>query len=287
MLSALLAHGHDVTQTPPPRPARLQAFAVAAGYEQRRNETYSWDGMQRGGSPFLVIQHTLVGEGRLDYAGRLYRLRPGDCMLVTMPHAHRYWLERGGEWEYFWLLLSGAEPLRLAREILAHAGPVLRPDAACTDRLAGATLALLTDQPRAGAASAQAYAAMAALYDTGFATPPPPKLPAPIARTLAHIDAHLAETLTIDRLAQVAGQSRAHFVRQFTAAVGRPPSTHVEARRLDRVERLLLASELTVDQIARLAGYADGNYLAKVFRRARGLSPLAWRATRAEAGAGG
>ncbi|NBZ87724.1 AraC family transcriptional regulator [Stagnihabitans tardus] len=283
MLSALLSHGHDVTQGSAPRPARLQAFAVAAGYEQRRNETYSWDGMQRGASPFLVIQHTLVGEGRLDYAGRPYRLRPGDCMLVTMPHAHRYWLERGGQWEYFWLLLTGAEPLRLARDILAHAGPVLRPDAAQTDRLAAATLALLTGQSLAGAASAQAYAAMMALQDMAFAMPPPPNHPPPIARALSHVEAHLAENLTIDRLAQVAGQSRAHFVRQFTAALGLPPSAHVEARRLDRVERLLLASELTVDQIARMAGYADGNYLAKVFRRARGLSPLAWRATRAEA----
>jgi AraC family transcriptional regulator len=39
-----------------------------------------------------------------------------------------------------------------------------------------------------------------------------------------------------------------------------------------------------VDQIARATGYADGNYLAKVFRRHRGLSPLAFRATRHEAG---
>lgn len=291
MLSALLAHGHDITRSSAPRPAGLQAFAVSAGYEQRRNETYSWDGMKRGTSPFLVIQHTLVGEGRLDYAGTSYRLRPGDCMLVTMPHAHRYWLERGGEWEYFWLLLTGRESLRLAREILDHAGPVLRPDAAQTDRLAASCLALLTTRPSAGEASAQAYAAMTALHDAAFALPPSPEVPPHLARTLAHVEAHLAEPLTVDRLAAVAGQSRAHFVRQFTASIGLPPSAHVEARRLERVERLLLATELSVDQIARMAGYADGNYLAKVFRRVRGLAPLAFRATsratRAEAGPGG
>lgn len=282
MLSDLLAHGHDITQGTAPRPPGLQAYAVAAGHEQRRNETYSWDGMQRGASPFLVIQHTLLGEGRLDYAGTPYRLRPGDCMLVTMPHAHRYWLERGGEWEYFWLLLSGREVLRLAREILTHAGPVLRPDAAQTDRLAGICHALLTQRPSAGTASALAYSAMTTLHDLAFAAPPALALPPHLARTLAHVDAHLSESLTIDRLASVAGQSRAHFVRQFTAALGLPPSAHVEARRLDRAERLLLATELTVDQVARMTGYADGNYLAKVFRRRRGLSPLAFRATRAE-----
>ncbi|MCW1919807.1 AraC family transcriptional regulator [Rhodobacter sp. KR11] len=286
MLSALLTHGHDVAQVQAPRPPGLQCFAVAAGYEQRRNETYSWDGMQRGASPFLVIQHTLLGEGRLDYAGTRYRLKPGDCMLVTMPHAHRYWLERGGEWEYFWLLLTGREALRLAREVLSVSGPVLRPDGEQTDRLAAACHGLVTAQPTTGAASALAYGAMAALHDAAFATPRAPALAPHLSRTLAYVDANLAEPLTVDRLAQVAGQSRAHFVRQFSAALGLPPSAHVEARRLDRVERLLLATELTVDQIARMAGYADGNYLAKVFRRTRGLSPLAWRATRAEASGG-
>lgn len=283
MLSTLLAHGHDVTGQTPERPALLQAHAVAAGYEQRRNETYSWDGMQRGASPFLVIQHTVLGEGRLDHAGTPYRLTPGDCMIVTMPHAHRYWLERGGHWEYFWLLLTGREALRLAREIIGHAGPVLRPDSHQIDRLAGCVHALLTTLPSAGVALSLAYGAMTTLYDAAFVTPPAPEHPPAMARTLAHIEAHLAEPLPIDRLAQVAGQSRAHFVRQFTAAMGLAPSAHVEARRLERVERLLLATELTVDQIARMAGYADGNYLAKVFRRSRGLAPLAFRATRAEA----
>ncbi len=61
-----------------------------------------------------------------------------------------------------------------------------------------------------------------------------------------HIEAHLAEALTVDRLAAVAGLSRAHFVRQFTAAVGLPPSDFVAARRMERIERLLLATEMTV-----------------------------------------
>ena len=82
---------------------------------------------------------------------------------------------------------------------------------------------------------------------------------------------------------QIAGLSRAHFTRQFTAALGQPPSDHTQSRRLERVERLLLATEMKVADIARATGFADPNYLAKVFRKHRGLSPLAFRATRAEA----
>ena len=83
-----------------------------------------------------------------------------------------------------------------------------------------------------------------------------------------------------DTLARVAGMSRAHFVRRFAAAYGVAPSDHVLARRMDRVERLLLATEMKVADIAKAAGFADPNYLAKAFRRHRGLSPLEFRATR-------
>ena len=74
--------------------------------------------------------------------------------------------------------------------------------------------------------------------------------------------------------------SRAHFVRRFAAELGTSPSDHVLSRRIDRVERLLLATEMKVADIAKAAGFADPNYLAKAFRRQRGLSPLEFRATR-------
>lgn len=281
MLSALLSHGHDIRNLPR-GPAALQCIPRAVGYEQRKAEIYSWDGMNRGSEPFLILQHTTFGEGRLDFDGRPYRLTPGQTMLVTVPHAHRYWLERGGHWEYFWAILHGREALRLARDLIASRGPVLEIGPA-VDRLAGAVLSLLTDTLSPGASSAQAYAALAALHD-GAPDAAPSPLPPSLARVTAHIDAHLAEALPIDRLARIAGLSRAHFVRGFTAALGRPPSAYVQSRRIERVERLLLATEMTVQDIAQATGFADGNYLAKVFRRCRGISPLDYRATRAEAG---
>lgn len=285
MLSSLLAHGHDIALLPPaPDHNRLSCIAQAAGYEQRINEHYSWDGLLRGATPFLVIQHTTFGEGRLDHAGRHFRLTPGQTMLVTVPQNHRYWLERGGHWEYFWMILHGREAMRLARDVLAAAGPVITLGPALTNRLAAACLTLLTAGPTVtpGLASATGYAAMTTLHDGVFGAraTSTPALPDPITRVTDHIASHLAGPLHVDHLADIAGQSRAHFVRGFTAALGLPPSDYVLDRRLDRVERLLLATELTVVQIAAMTGFADGNYLAKVFRRRRGMTPLGYRATR-------
>ncbi len=287
MLSDLLAHGHDIRSlTRRGSVSSLGVLTEAAGYEQRRNELYSWDGMKRGTEPFLVIQHTLLGEGRLDFGGARYRLGPGQTMLVTMPHAHRYWLDRGGHWEYFWFVLSGREALRLAREVLAVAGPVLQPGPEGTARLAGACHALLTGaELTAAQASVLGYGALAVLHDAAFVSGPRRvETPSPaLARVLAHVEGNLAGDLRVDALAQVAGLSRAHFVRRFAAEVGVPPSDHVHARRMDRVERLLTASEMKIAEIARATGFAEANYLAKAFRRHRGMSPMAFRAQRDEA----
>lgn len=281
MLSALLAHGFDIHHPPTPTPPHLPCLPVAAGYEQRIAERYAWDGQQRGSSPFVVLQHTTFGEGRLDWGAARLRLHRGQTMLVTVPHAHRYWLPPGGHWEYFWLILTGREALRLAHEILTAHGPILTPDPTQVDRLAAAVLSLLSPQPP-GAASALAYTALATLHEAAFARPATDDPPDPaIARVLAHVETHLAEPLNVDRLAAVAGMSRAYFVRRFTALTGRAPSRHVRDRRIDRVDRLLLATELQVTEIAEATGFADSTYLAKCFREARGMTPLAWRATRA------
>jgi AraC-like DNA-binding protein len=280
MLSALLSHGFDIRHHPMPSSPHLPCLPLAAGYEQRISERYSWDGTQRGTAPFVVLQHTTFGEGRLDWGAARYRLTPGQTMLVTIPHTHRYWLPPGGHWEYFWLILTGREALRLTHEIHTAKGPILEPDPGQTDRLSTAALALLSPQPP-GAASAAAWAALVTLHEAAFATPSGTASPDPaLARVLDHVERHLADTLTVDRLASVAGISRAHFVRRFTAALGQPPSHYVRDRRLDRADRLLLATELTVTDIAAATGFSDAAYFAKCFRAARGMSPLEWRATR-------
>lgn len=282
VLSQLLEHGHDVRRLTLPKNAMpLHCMAISAGYEQRKNEVYSWDGLERGTAPFLVIQHTLLGEGRLDFAGMQHRLLPGQTMVLTMPHAHRYWLQRGGHWEYFWMVLNGREALRLARELIDMRGPVVSLPDAIVDRLADACLTLIR-QPDVtpGQASAAAYAAMATLHDGAFGehTLPEPSLPVAIARVIAHIEANLALPMQVDRLASLAEMSRGHFVRRFSATMGSAPSDFVLNRRLDRIERLLLATDMSVVAIADATGFADANYLAKAFRRKRGMAPLEFRA---------
>lgn len=282
MLSELIAHGHEVQAIAPARgPIGFQVMATGAGYEKRANEVYNWEGLKRGGAPFVILQHTIAGRGELDFAGTRHRLLPGSTMVLSFPHANRYWLDRGQTWEYFWIGANGREALRLVRSIIDLAGPVLTPSAAAVDRMAAACLRLIaTPEPSNGQVSSYAYDALMALHDGQFGAAVPDFAPAaPLARARSYVAAHLGEPLGVDRLARVAGLSRAHFVRRFTAEIGQSPSDYVFAQRMERAARLLVATDMPVASIAAATGFAGGNYFAKAFRRRNGHSPSAYRAT--------
>jgi AraC-like DNA-binding protein len=255
-------------------------MAVGAGYERRENETYSWEGRRR--QPFSVIQHTIAGRGELDYAGARFALMPGDTMVLNFPHANRYWLAPGQRWEYFWIGVNGREALRITRSVIDASGPVLRLNAGSIDRLADVCRSLVSREPQVGEASSLAYAAVMSLHDglSRGGEAASEELPGAMSRTLTYIEQHLAERLDVERLAEIAGLSRAHFVRVFTRSVGDAPASYVANQRLQLAQRLLTATDATIIEVAAACGFADANYFAKVFRRLTDSTPTAFRANR-------
>jgi AraC family transcriptional regulator len=278
MLQDLLSHG-PVVRVIKSRKGLLDlhCMATGAGYERRANETYDWEGSKRGA--FAVLQHTIAGRGELDFAGEHHSLLPGDTMVLSFPHANRYWLAPGQSWEYFWIGVQGVEALRIVRAVIDAGGPVVRLGERLIDQLADACLELMDDDIPTGKASAAAYSAVMALHDSVFENTPPREsdVSASIRRGLGHIEQNLSANLSVERLASVAQLSRAHFVRKFTDEIGKAPSEYVFATRMRLAERLLIATDATIAAIAANAGFLDSNYFAKAFRRATGISPSEFR----------
>lgn len=64
------------------------------------------------------------------------------------------------------------------------------------------------------------------------------------------------------------------IVRQRT---GRTVLEWITQRRLSEARRLLVTTDLAVEEIARRVGYTDPAYFVRAFRRAHGTTPLRWR----------
>jgi len=259
---------------------RLHVMPTTAGSEVQTSARYSWDGQKRGHKPFTLLQHTISGAGWLEWERQRFRVQAGETMLLTIPHDHRYWVEDGGRWEFFWISMSGQEALRVHRSVIAAAGPVLRLNPRAIERLASCCLRILEDSRKApGALSALAYEGLMELSDavaadggTGTANVEG------VRRALDSLRDAAGRRTSVADLAKAAGYSRAHFSRKFAGALGSPPGRFALNERIRRAAAALTANpRATIKQIAGIAGFDDPNYFAKVFRRKFDMSPSEYR----------
>ncbi|MFF1510386.1 GlxA family transcriptional regulator [Streptomyces sp. NPDC058326] len=88
---------------------------------------------------------------------------------------------------------------------------------------------------------------------------------------------HLAEPLTLTRLAEHARMSLRSFTRRFRDEAGMTPVQWLTAQRLELAKQLLETTDLSIDLVAHRAGLGSGNSLRAHMRTALGVSPAAYR----------
>ena len=102
--------------------------------------------------------------------------------------------------------------------------------------------------------------------------------PTRIQRVVEYIEAHLDEDLSLDRLSAVAGLSRFHFHRQFSALTGTTVARLTRRLRLKRAAWYLVFSpDMRVLDIALAAGFSNPETFARAFKNERGQTPTGFR----------
>lgn len=99
----------------------------------------------------------------------------------------------------------------------------------------------------------------------------------PIQDVLAWLPEHLADDLSIPKLAALANLSERHFSRRFRAEVGVGPAEHIETLRLEAACRLIESTQLTIEHVARSCGFGAVETMNRAFRRRLGATPLQHR----------
>lgn len=98
-----------------------------------------------------------------------------------------------------------------------------------------------------------------------------------VDRVIDYVREHYARPLTADALAQVAGLSVSRLNVLFRQETGQSPLEFVRYTRIECARRLLGDPDLSVKEIAALAGFDDVYHFSKVFRRIDGVSPSRYR----------
>jgi AraC family transcriptional regulator len=102
-------------------------------------------------------------------------------------------------------------------------------------------------------------------------------------KVIAYIDSHMDVTLSddslsVDRLSEVAAFSKYHFHRQFTALFGLSAYRYLQLLRLKRAaHQLAFRHAMSITDIALISGYESSEAFARAFRKTIGQSPSEFR----------
>lgn len=94
---------------------------------------------------------------------------------------------------------------------------------------------------------------------------------------LDRMRADIKSDFSLAALAKLAGMSRRTFLRRFEAATGTTPAKWLLAERLAKVQDFLESTILSIEEIARLSGFASVTTMRHHFHKKFSVTPTAYR----------
>ncbi|WP_282935912.1 AraC family transcriptional regulator [Paenibacillus sp. RC67] len=109
-----------------------------------------------------------------------------------------------------------------------------------------------------------------------------PQVPATLASNklstaLQYIDANLTKDMTVTELSELVHHHPNYFIRFFKNHLGMTPMAYIYERRLEKAKQLLMASDMTIGEIAQATGFHDIFHFSKAFKKRIGVAPSEFR----------
>ena len=98
-----------------------------------------------------------------------------------------------------------------------------------------------------------------------------------LAEVFGFVEERYRKSISLKDVARAVGLSPGHLTTVVGRKTGRTVLEWIAERRMAEARRLLVETDLPVEEIGRRVGYADARYFARVFRRGHDATPLAWR----------
>lgn len=105
-----------------------------------------------------------------------------------------------------------------------------------------------------------------------------------VARVCRFIREHACDGIDVNDVAEFTTLSRRQLERRFRNELNRTPHEEITAAQIARVKQLLIETNMTLEQIAQLAGYSHKERLSAVFKREVGGTPGDYRSMLDSAG---
>lgn len=233
--------------------------------------------VRKTGVEEYILLYCLEGRGSVEVEGREYLLEEDQAFCIPADRPHRYQADERDPWSLLWVHFKGEDaalyPLEECRVVAAPPAEENRLsflfqllfDALEDDYSPGnfiyisqvlsLILAQLYYRNHTGKGSQNRY----------------------LTQAIRCMYRNLDRGLTLDELAAEVGLSKSYLHQIFVAHTGRAPLEFFTRLKVEEACKLLKATDLTVGEIARRVGCADPYYFSRLFKKAVGVSPKAYR----------
>lgn len=229
---------------------------------------------------FLLLDS---GKGQVLIEENRHQITAGDLINIPMGTVHGFSFERGTQG---WVVTVASELLEENLSDSEGLRPFLKkPDVVKFSREIGVTVtSIFAEYPGRGFARAHVLRALSSV------------LAGLVARTIAArdpivsqsdhglqrrfealVEKHHLKHLGVAGYADLLAVTPTHLSRVMRQTTGQPASAAIEVRLMREARRNLAFSNLPISEIAYQLGFGDPAYFSRVFKRATGLSPRAFR----------
>lgn len=249
-------------------PLSVGYFIYEPGYFIRRN---SFDS-------FLIMY---ISKGTVDvlYEERSFRVDAGNFLLLDCYRPHQY--GSSDAWEASWLHFDGILAREYFQEITSHYGYAFAPD---NVRDISNTLEEICSLFRnAGPViEASLSAQITTILDALLTSVPQDRSSVvcknTVAGSVAFINEHFHEHLSLQELAEKANLSPYHFTRIFAREIGFTPHQYLINVRVSAAKFMLKSAETSIKDIAFSTGFHSESSFCSTFKKWTGITPSQYRA---------
>ncbi|GAB4410792.1 MAG: hypothetical protein OHK0032_06590 [Thermodesulfovibrionales bacterium] len=97
-----------------------------------------------------------------------------------------------------------------------------------------------------------------------------------------YIEEKYMEGLTLDKLAAMAGMNKFRLCRAFKGRFGQTFKSYLNSVRIKNAAELLKSPDLSISEIAYIAGYGSIVHFERIFKERYGISPVEYRRKRSK-----
>ncbi len=98
-----------------------------------------------------------------------------------------------------------------------------------------------------------------------------------IMQAMAYIRKNIGLPIKIRDIAATINVSKDHFIRLFNKETGETPTSFICRQKIERAERMLITTDMSVKCIAHALGFDDASYFNRIFKKNVGVTPQQYR----------